>query len=166
MRRSQLLVVSGIEILLRLADLRGGQSLVGMEKKETRKYFVEARLGQGAFRTLVTDAYTRRCAITGEKTLPVLEAAHIKPYASDGPNQVQNGLLLRADLHILFDQGYLTVTPDLKVEVSRLIKEHFENGRDYYALAGSKLQILPPSPIQLPSKKFLEWHNSNVYNDR
>jgi putative restriction endonuclease len=40
---------------------------------------VQPRLGQGAFRLLVTDAYQRRCAVTGERTLPVLDAAHIRP---------------------------------------------------------------------------------------
>ena len=62
---------------------------------------VEPRLGQGAFRVLVTDAYKRRCAITGENTLPVLEAAHILPFAESGPNRVSNGLLLRSDFHKL-----------------------------------------------------------------
>lgn len=76
------------------------------------EYLTRGRLGQGAFRVLVTDAYTRRCAITGEKTLPVLEAAHIRPYAEQGPHRVSNGLLLRSDLHTLFDRGYLTVTPE------------------------------------------------------
>ena len=59
------------------------------------------RLGQGTFRVAVTDAYDRRCAITGERTLPVLQAAHIHPYADGGPHRVPNGLLLRSDLHTL-----------------------------------------------------------------
>lgn len=77
------------------------------------EYLARARLGQGAFRILVTDAYQRRCAVTGERTLPVLEAAHIKPYAESGPNMISNGLLLRSDLHTLFDHGYLTVTDEI-----------------------------------------------------
>jgi putative restriction endonuclease len=52
------------------------------------EYLTRGRLGQGAFRVLVTDAYERRCAVTGEKTLPVLEAAHIKPYALNGPVRI------------------------------------------------------------------------------
>jgi len=60
------------------------------------EYLTRGRLGQGAFRVLVTDAYERRCAVTGEKTLPVLEAAHIKPYALNGPHRVNNGILLRS----------------------------------------------------------------------
>jgi putative restriction endonuclease len=65
------------------------------------------RLGQGSFRVLVTDAYQRRCAMTGEKTLPVLQAAHIRPYTQAGPHEISNGILLRSDLHTLFDRGYL-----------------------------------------------------------
>ncbi len=72
---------------------------------------VRPRLGQGAFRIVVTEAYERRCAITRERTLPVLEAAHIKPYAEGGVHDLPNGLLLRSDLHRLFDQGYMTVDP-------------------------------------------------------
>ncbi len=91
------------------------------------EFLTRARLGQGTFRVLVTDAYARRCAITGERTLPALEAAHIQSFAKSGPNVTANGLLLRSDLHKLFDSGYLSVTPDLSVEVSRKIKEEFEN---------------------------------------
>src|ERR1035437_9187243 len=94
------------------------------------------RLGQGSFRVMVTDAYERRCAVTNEKTLPALEAGHIKPYSDSGEHSVSNGILLRRDLHALFDQGYVTINPSMRFEVSRKIKEEFENGRDYYRLHG------------------------------
>jgi len=61
------------------------------------KYLTNVRVGQGAFRILVTDAYSRKCSITGEKTLPVLEAVHIKPYSEFGINSTNNGLLLGGD---------------------------------------------------------------------
>lgn len=128
-----------------------------------RAYLQKARLGQGAFRVLVTDAYARRCVVTGERTLPVLQAAHIKPVSRSGPNRLDNGLLLRADLHILLDKGLLTVTPDLHVEVSRRIKELFENGRDYYALHGRPLIVPPAAAAQRPARDYLEWHNQNVF---
>jgi putative restriction endonuclease len=102
--------------------LRYAEEMQDQERLEP-EYLVKGRLGQGAFRVLVTEAYHRRCAVTGERTLPVLEAAHIKPYAKSGPNLTRNGLLLRSDLHKLFDGGYLTVTPELRVEVSKRIKE-------------------------------------------
>lgn len=132
-------------------------------RRNAPQYLVKGRLGQGAFRVLVTDAYQRRCAITGERTLPVLEAAHIKPYASSGPNLVSNGLLLRSDLHILFDKGYLTVTPDLRVEISKRIKEEYENGREYYTHHGQRLVMMPAKQDERPSRDFLEWHNHQVY---
>lgn len=116
------------------------------------------RLGQGSFRILVTDTYNRRCAITGEKTLPVLEAAHIKPYASGGTHEIRNGILFRSDIHTLFDRGYVTVTPDYKFEVSKRIKEEFENGRDYYALRDKEIRV-PERLIERPSEDYLKWHN-------
>lgn len=127
------------------------------------EYRIKPRLGQGAFRVLVTDAYKRRCAITGERTLPVLESAHIKPYALAGPHAVNNGLLLRSDLHKLFDSGYITITTDMHLEVSNRIKEEYENGRDYYAIQGRSLISLPDDPLYLPSKEYLKWHNENIY---
>ncbi len=123
---------------------------------------VRPRLGQGGFRLVVTDAYDRRCAITGERTLPALEAAHVKPFSQSGPHDVANGILLRKDLHVLFDRGYLTVTPDLHVRVSRRIREEFENGRDYYAL-GSR-NVRPPQRGYLPPHRdYLEWHGDMVF---
>ena len=91
---------------------------------------VRPRLGQGTFRVAVTDAYSRACAVTGEHSLPVLEAAHIRPYALTGPHDINNGLLLRADLHRLFDLGYLTVTPDHALHVSERLKADYDNGRE------------------------------------
>src|ERR1700731_3872940 len=102
---------------------------------------IRPRLGQGAFRIVVTDAYQRRCAVTGERTLPALEAAHIKPFAEGGSHEPTNGLLLRRDIHALFDCGYVTVTPDLRFNVSRRIKEEFENGRHYYQLHGQLISL-------------------------
>ena len=123
---------------------------------------VTPRLGQGTFRVVVTDAYERRCAITRERTLPVLQAAHIKPYSDGGEHHVRNGLLLRSDIHTLFDRGYVTVTPDHHLEVSRRIREEFENGRDYYALHGKVLH-LPDRPEDRPSDELLQWHNEARY---
>jgi putative restriction endonuclease len=123
---------------------------------------VTPRLGQGSFRILVTDAYERRCAVTGERVLPVLEAAHIRPYALGGEHRVDNGLLLRSDLHTLFDRGYLTVTPDLHLEVSGRIREDWDNGRHYYSLHGSPVRA-PLRRDQHPGPDLLRWHNEEVF---
>jgi len=132
------------------------------EDRYGKPILVQQRLGQGAFRLLVTDAYQRRCAVTGERTLPVLDAAHIRPYAELGPHRLENGILLRKDLHALFDAGYVTVTPSLELRVSRRIREEFENGRDYYALEGAPIRTpLPPAPP--PSLEYLQWHGDTVF---
>ncbi len=126
---------------------------------------VRPRLGQGGFRVLVAQAYERRCVITGERTLPALEAAHVKPFSQSGPHEVENGLLLRKDLHALFDRGYLTVTPDLRVRVSRRIRDEFENGRDYYALDARSIRP-PLGGYPHPSRDYLEWHAATVFKSQ
>ena len=123
---------------------------------------VTPRLGQGTFRVSVTDAYGRSCAVTGEHSLPVLEAAHIRAYADDGPHDVRNGILLRADLHRLFDKGYITVTPELQLEVSSRLKQDYSNGRSYYPLHGRSISQ-PTSEHERPAREFLVWHNDRVY---
>jgi len=123
---------------------------------------ITPRLGQGSFRVIVTDAYGRRCAVTSEKTLPALEAAHIKPYTESGPHDVRNGILFRSDIHRLFDKGYVTVSEDYRFEVSGRIKEEFENGRDYYALHGHRI-LLPRESQLWPQKDYIRWHQENVF---
>jgi putative restriction endonuclease len=123
---------------------------------------IRPRLGQGAFRVIVTDNYARRCAVTGERTLPALDAAHIRPYADHGQHEPSNGLLLRRDIHSLFDRGYVTVTPSYHFEVSRRIREEFENGRDYYAMHGTVISVPNSSELQ-PDPDSLKWHNENRF---
>jgi putative restriction endonuclease len=123
---------------------------------------VRPRLGQGSFRILVTDNYGRRCAITRERTLPALDAAHIRPFADGGSHQVSNGILFRRDIHSLFDLGYMTVSPDLRLEVSKKIREEYENGRDYYAYHGKEIAV-PDDPTRRPDGLALVWHNENRF---
>lgn len=152
-----------LEAYPRLSD--DAKSFVGeQEARYGSEYLTRVRLGQASFRALVTEAYHRRCAMTGERTLPALVAAHIKPYGRSGPHRVDNGLLLRADLHNLFDQGYITLTKDHHIEVSRRIKEESENGQEYYALHGKPLVVLPHEAIERPSTEFIEWHNEQVFS--
>ena len=150
----------------RLGDLdrREGELVINEPGVQYGKMIeIRSRIGQCAFRAMVTDAYKYRCAITKEKTLPVLEAAHIKPYSNSGPNLTKNGLLLRSDMHILFDKGYMTVTDDHRVEVSQRIREEYENGKEYYAYHGEKLQNLPEHNLDQPSADYLQWHQQEIY---
>ena len=121
------------------------------------------RIGQSAFRVLVTEAYQRRCAITGEKTLVALEAAHIVPYSGEGEHDVRNGLLLRADFHRLFDVGLVGVTPDLRIKISPRIQEEWSNGKVYYCLDGKPLSSVPISSSLRPDPDRLEWHMQNRF---
>jgi putative restriction endonuclease len=123
---------------------------------------IRPRLGQRSFRIAVLDSYARRCAITNEKTLPALEAAHIRDYRDVQEHSLTNGILFRADIHKLFDAGYVTVTPDHHFLVSRRIKEEFENGRDYYALHGSPIR-LPLKAADAPAAESLFWHNEQRF---
>jgi putative restriction endonuclease len=123
---------------------------------------IRPRLGQGAFRVSVTDVYQRQCAITRERTLPILDAAHIRPYVHGGEHDITNGLLLRTDIHRLFDLGYVTVSSDGKFEVGCRLKEDFENGKHYYAMHGQPV-FWPRHPEQRPKQEFLEWHQTNSF---
>lgn len=161
----------GQQLYSQVQSIIQGQSIAGSEliteDSEAKRYgfaqIVFPRIGQGAFKVLVTEAYHRRCAITGEKTLPVLEAAHIMPYSQNGPNVTSNGLLLRKDMHTLFDRGYLTINENLQVEVSKPIKEDYGNGKEYYANHGKELMEMPQATQERPSAQLLLWHNENIY---
>ena len=118
-----------------------------------------ARLGQVAFRLAVQENY-QRCIVSTEHTLPVLEAAHITPYSQEPSHELSNGLLLRRDIHRLFDLGLVTITPDLQFKVSDELRETYSNGKVYYDMQ-RKLQLpegaLPPDPARL------ERHATEVY---
>jgi putative restriction endonuclease len=138
------------------------QTAVADAERFGRPVLVQPRLGQGAFRLLVTDTYHRRCAVTEERTLPALDAAHVRPYADGGVHDIRNGLLLRRDIHSLFDRGYVTVTPAMRFGVSGRIRQEFENGRHYYALHGGRGHV-PDDFARRPDPQALTWHNENRY---
>lgn len=127
-----------------------------------REQIIRPRLGQGTFRVAVLDAYGRACAVSDEHSLPVLQAAHIKPYSEEGLHEVSNGILLRADIHRLFDKGYVTVTPEHCFVVSRRLKEDFSNGRTYYPIHGRPIR-LPANPNEYPERSLLDWHNREKF---
>lgn len=120
------------------------------------------RTGQGAFRLLVTDSYGRHCAVTREHTLPVLDAAHIRPVTRGGTHSASNGILLRSDIHTLFDLGYVTVQPDDRFRVSGRLRTEWNNGRVYYDLDNTLVRV-PEDPSLAPLRELLEWHNDVVF---
>lgn len=120
------------------------------------------RLGQGAFQAIVQEAYDRRCAITGHTILPTLQAAHIHPVAEGGQHRVDNGLLLRSDVHTMFDRGYLAVDDHYRLLVSPRLRSEFGNGEEFYSREGGVIS-LPATPRERPSPEFLTWHLENVF---
>jgi putative restriction endonuclease len=132
---------------------------------ELRRYgapqTVQPRLGQGTFRIAVTSAYGA-CAVSGEHSLPALEAAHVRPYADGGAHALPNGLLLRADIHRLYDAGYVTVTPDHRFRVSHDLFADFHNGREYERFAGRTITV-PHALTDQPDPELLDWHAAEVF---
>ncbi len=120
------------------------------------------RLGQQAFKGVVLDAYGHRCAITGAKIRPVLQAAHILPLPDGGEHRLDNGLLLRSDVHVMFDRGYLGVDPSHRLLVSARLREDFGNGEEFYSRSGAQISV-PVRPHDRPHREFLEWHLDTVF---
>ncbi|PRQ09512.1 HNH endonuclease [Enhygromyxa salina] len=117
------------------------------------------RLGQGIFRVSVLDTYGRACSVTNEHSLPVLDTAHIRPFADGGPHDIDNGLALRVDLHRLFDRGYVTFDRERRLVVSRRLHEEFDNGKTYYEMHGRPLR----EPHGANPDAALAWHRDNVF---
>lgn len=125
---------------------------------------VPQRLGQRAFQGVVLNAYGFRCAVTGDKIRPVLQAAHIRPLPQGGEHRLDNGLLLRSDVHTLFDRGYLGVDSHYRLSVSPRLRAEFGNGEEFYARAKSREPIaVPARRVDRPRSEFLEWHMDEVF---
>jgi putative restriction endonuclease len=96
------------------------------------------------------------------KALPVLQVAHIGSVTKEGSHRVENRLLLRSDIHTLFDQAYVTVAPNQQFRASRLLKTDFDKDESYYPLSGQRIW-LPSRDADQPGREFLEWHADTVY---
>lgn len=110
---------------------------------------IRARRGQAQFRQALMLAYDSRCAISGSSARPVLEAAHIEPFADGGKPIASNGFLLRSDIHTLFDLGLLRVRSDLVVEIDGQLA-----GTEYEDLDGTVVRE-PLDPKARPSRAAL-----------
>lgn len=120
------------------------------------------RLGQQAFRAVVLDAYSGRCAATGDRVRPVLQAAHIRPLPNGGEHRLDNGLLLRSDMHTRYDRGHVGVDSKHRLLVSPALREEFGNGEQFYARAGQPVAV-PDRRAHRPGREFLEWHLDEVF---
>jgi putative restriction endonuclease len=161
-------VADGLDLWNRLQDVAQGWSATTAPgfSEPTVRYgsptLITPRLGQGAFRIAVTEAYGRQCAISEGKVLPALDAAHIRPYAEGGSYIKSNGILFRKDIHSIFDAGYATVDADYHFVVSKKVKEVFNNGEEYRRLHGKTLK-LPHHKLDWPNPEFIDWHNTERF---
>ena len=120
---------------------------------------VRPRMGQGHFKQAVAHAYRNRCAVTASATFPSLEAAHIRPFAEGGLHAIANGLLLRTDVHRLYDRGFLSVDADLRLRVSPQLRIHGWNGVEFYERESAGFRIsAPEDPKHQPDRDALAWH--------
>lgn len=120
------------------------------EREKKLREIVERR-GQPEFRNKLIIAYSGRCAVTGCDAVVTLEAAHIVPYTGLESNHVTNGLLLRADIHTLFDLVLLGIDPDsMIISVASAIMTTV-----YAELDGKKI-LLPLNPVDIPNHEALQ----------
>jgi predicted restriction endonuclease len=134
---------------------------------ETRDAIVSVRLGQQFFRKAVLSSYQNICCISGVSLPPLLVASHIIPWAESRENRLNpsNGLCLSAIHDKAFDKGFLTITPDYIILISKRLKEISWDSQQMKLLVSSdKMKILLPQKF-FPNKDFLEWHNRNIFKE-
>lgn len=132
-------------------------SIVDERKKIASQ--INARRGQSKFRKELLEVYNSKCAMTATSVVEILEAAHIYPYKGYDTNVISNGIILRADIHTLFDLGLISINPvTLEIEISSKLK-----GNNEYASLINKKVYLPKDIQKQPSKKVLEYHYNKVF---
>jgi hypothetical protein len=129
------------------------QALSSEDTRHEVERSIKVRQGQGPFRDALMQAYDGRCAVTGCTVERALAAAHIVPMRGAHSNDVRNGLLLRADIHLLFDTGLLWVEPEgLRVRIAPRLRT-----TEYVSLDGIALKV-PRSPAHAPHPEALRRH--------
>lgn len=126
-------------------------------ERDVRLRALAVRHGQGLFRAQVLMAYDRRCAISGSSAVPALDAAHIHPYGGRATNNITNGLLLRTDIHKLFDLGLIAVDTRSMTQILSPVLQ----GTEYEEFHGRPL-LLPRHPSLQPSTKSLDQHRDEA----
>jgi putative restriction endonuclease len=111
------------------------------------------RRGQAKFRQILLSIYRNQCQVTGCDVTAALEAAHIIPYQGESTNHVKNGLLLRADIHTLFDLHLITINP----ETYEILLSSNLSTSSYQELHG-KLLSLPQDKAFLPEVSAMRKH--------
>lgn len=126
----------------------------GLDNENRQFVNIKTRRGQADFRNRLRRAYGGTCAITGSTVTPLLEAAHIVPHALKTDYATSNGLLLRADIHTLFDLHLIAIDADGRVAVSRTLE-----GTEYAQYHGRCFVAFPVASDDQPSTDELKRHH-------
>lgn len=155
-RLRELLSLDEAEVAVNGGDLNFDPATIADARRVTLSAVVQ-RQGQTEFRAALLGAYGRRCCISRCEVVPLLEAAHIVPFLGPATNHVQNGLLLRADLHALFDLGLLAIDPStLRVRLHESIKQS-----EYSRFDGVRIEV-PGEVTARPSERALR-HRQQMF---
>jgi len=130
-----------------------------------RDAIIKQRVNQSFFRSTILSSYNFKCCITGLSITDFLVASHIVPWAKDDKNRLnpRNGLCLNSIHDKAFDRGFITVTTDYKIKASKYFNDYKKENvvTDLFLKYENQSIILPDR--FLPSKDFLEYHNTNVF---
>jgi len=142
-----------------------GVDLSDIPLGKEREQIVKTRVNQSFFRSTVLASYNQKCCVTGLSIPDFLVASHIIPWKKDEKNRLnpQNGLCLNSIHDRAFDQGFITITTDYKVLVSKYFNDYANEKavKDLF-LKYDKQSIILPDKF-LPAKEFLEWHNDELF---
>lgn len=137
------------------------------KKGKEREQLVRTRVNQQFFRKIVIAAYNNQCCITGLRIPDLLNASHIIPWSQDEENRMnpKNGLCLNVLHDRAFDRGLITITPDYRIKISKIILKFEEDiFVKLFLLKNNKMKISPPNRF-LPDKYFLQYHNENIFRE-
>lgn len=131
------------------------------------EFVVQRKVRDHAFMTNVRSAYAQTCAFTGLRVVngggwTEMEAAHIRPVESNGPDSVRNGLALSRTMHALFDRGFLTLSNEYEIlEAKKAPLPDQLRG----LLVKNRRALVPENAAQQPHRAFLEFHQQHVFKD-
>lgn len=127
----------------------------GPEAGFTFAHNTKQRLGQKHFRLAILDAYSGKCAVTGSDVLETLDAAHLMDFSKNPNHSINNGILLRQDVHRLFDVGFIEITSDYRIKLTEKFKLSHAKSTHYQELDGRAIS-LPSNKKYWPDVELLQ----------
>lgn len=133
-------------------------------ERETIRVELSRKVRDAAFRERVRDAYDNTCAVTGfsltdPSGLAEVQAAHIRPVASNGPDTIGNGIALTGTAHWLFDKGIISVSDDFQILISRYATTL---AKSQAIKIGERLRM-PSNAAHAPNTVYLNWHRNEIF---